>query len=88
MRAVARTFLLAGFAGMVLQIVWQLRRIVTELGEGREGDRQYLMTRARLAPPAVRHGILAAAVSTQDNAKQRRLIEAARDIGICFGDDG
>ena len=77
------TLLLAGFAGMVLQIVWQLRRIVTELGEGREGDRQYLMTRARLAPPAVRHGILAAAVSTQDNAKQRRLIEAARDIGIC-----
>jgi hypothetical protein len=41
------------------------------------------MTRARLAPPAVKHGILAAAVSTEDSARQRRLIEAARDIGIC-----
>jgi hypothetical protein len=77
------TLLLAGFVGIILQFVWQVRRIVTELGEGREGEHQYLMTRARLAPPAVKHGILAAAVSTQDSARQRRLIEATRDIGIC-----
>ena len=76
------SFLLAGLAAVALQMAWQLRRLVTEIGEGREGEHLYLMTRARLAPPVIKRGILGAAISTGDREKQKRLIDAARDLAI------
>ena len=76
------SFLLAGLAAVSLQMALQLRRIVTEIAEGREGEHFYLMARARLAPPVIKRGILRAAISPRDKEQQKRLIDAARDLAI------
>ena len=76
------SLLLAGLAAAALKMNWQLRRIVSELGEGRDGDRSYLLARARLAPSVIKRGILNAAIAASEKRKQRRLIEAARDLAI------
>jgi len=73
--------LLVGLVSIVIQEQWQLRRIVTEIGESDERH-AYLVQRASFAPPVIKSGILRAAVSRSAIEKQKRLIVAAKEIGI------
>jgi hypothetical protein len=76
------SILIAGLAAAALKMIWQLRRIVHQLGEGRDADRPYLIARARLAPSVIKRGILNAAIGATDRHRQMRLIEASRDLTI------
>lgn len=73
--------LLVGVVAILIQEAWQLRRIVTEIGES-DARHEYLVQRAILAPPVIKSGILRAAVTPQAVEKQKRLIVAAKEIGI------
>ncbi|HVY20209.1 MAG TPA: hypothetical protein VHA70_09040 [Bauldia sp.] len=73
--------LLVGVVAIAIQEIWQLRRIVTEIGES-DARHDYLIQRAILAPPVIKSGILRAAVTPQDADKQKRLIVASKEIGI------
>ncbi|MEJ0013071.1 MAG: hypothetical protein WDM94_10700 [Bauldia sp.] len=73
--------LLVGVVTILIQEAWQLRRIVTEIGES-DTRHDYLIQRAILAPPVIKSGILRAAVTPQAVEKQKRLIVAAKEIGI------
>lgn len=73
--------LLVGVVAILIQEAWQLRRIVTEIGES-DARHDYLIQRAILAPPVIKSGILRAAVTPQAVEKQKRLIVAAKEIGI------
>jgi hypothetical protein len=75
------SLLLVGLVAIAIQEHWRLRRIVTEIGESDERH-TYLVERAGLAPPVIRRGILRAAVSRSATDKQKRLIVAAKEIGI------
>ena len=68
------------------QHVWQLRRIVDEIAERDERDerRADLIARAIAAPPSIKRGILGAATTRADLERQKRLIVAAKEIGL-FG---
>ena len=73
--------LLVGLVSIAIQKHWQLRRIVTEIGESDERH-AYLVERAVLAPWVIKSGILRAAVSRSATDKQKRLIVAAKEVGI------
>jgi hypothetical protein len=73
--------LLVGVVAIAIQEAWQLRRIVSEIGES-DARHDYLIQRAILAPPVIKSGILRAAVTPQAVEKQKRLIVAAKEIGI------
>jgi hypothetical protein len=73
--------LLVGVVAIAIQEIWQLRRIVTEIGES-DTRHDYLIQRAILAPPIIKSGILRAAVTPKEGEKQKRLIVAAKEIGI------
>ncbi len=75
------SLLLVGLVSIAIQEHWQLRRIVTEIGESDERH-AYLVERASLAPPVIKSGILRAAVLRSAVDKQKRLIVAAKEIGI------
>jgi hypothetical protein len=66
------------------QHLWQLRRIVDEIAERDERDerRADLIHRAIAAPPSIKRGILAAAQTSGDIERQKRLIVAAKEIGL------
>jgi hypothetical protein len=73
--------LLVGVVAIAIQEVWQLRRVVTEIGES-DTRHDYLIQRALLAPPVIKSGILRGAITAQAPEKQKRLIVAAKEIGI------
>jgi hypothetical protein len=75
------SILLVGVVAIAIQEAWQLRRVVTEIGES-DMRHDYLIQRALLAPPVIKAGILRAAVTPQAVEKQKRLIIAAKEIGI------
>jgi hypothetical protein len=75
------SILLVGVVAIAIQEAWQLRRVVTEIGES-DTRHDYLIQRALLAPPVIKAGILRAAVTPQAVEKQKRLIVAAKEIGI------
>ena len=74
--------LLLAFAATLFHAGRQLRRTVIELGEGREGEQHEIMARLRRAPLAIKNGVLAAAMTTRDPVRQKRLLEAARDVAL------
>ena len=76
------TLLLASSAVVLFHLRRQTRRCVVELGEGREGERDRLIERARRAPLQVRRRIVNAALVGSDRKQQMRLIEAARDSAM------
>ncbi|HVZ14294.1 MAG TPA: hypothetical protein VG894_07525 [Bauldia sp.] len=78
--AVVGLFVLA----IAAQHVWQLRRIVDEIAERDERDerRADLIARAIAAPPSIKRGILDAATTRADLERQKRLIVAAKEIGL------
>jgi len=71
-------------ATIAIQHAWQVRRVVDEIAERDERDerRSDLLVRAAAAPPSVRRRILLAAVTPSAMERQKRIIIAAKDIGL------
>jgi hypothetical protein len=70
-----------GVIAIAIQKTWQLRRIVMAIAASSEHP-VVLIRRAAQSPPAIRNGILRAALTPSTVERQKRLIVAAKEMGI------
>jgi len=71
-------------ATIAIQNAWQVRRILDEIAERDERDerRNDLLARVSAASPSVKRRILLAAVTPSGVERQKRIVVAAKDIGL------